>query len=239
MYIKMIVCDLDGTLLRTDKSVSKYTLDMLNKCRAMGVKFAIATARNRLEAAPCIDILEPDVLIFQGGALAIIDDETVYSKNLDTPDAIEILEGLLKKEGVLRITSGGEVYSETKFAGRYPDKLHNISALFSAPLEDFGRNLHNIGIIQYRDENLVRFAHRDATKWRAVQACAAYMGIETANIVAFGDDAIDVDMIENCGIGVAMGNAIDAVKAVTDHVCDTNDRDGVAKWLEQNLILEE
>ena len=43
-------------------------------------------------------------------------------------------------------------------------------------------------------------------------------------------------MLRECGIGVAVANAIDEAKAVADFVCDTNDNDGVARWLEENLL---
>ena len=235
MKIKMIVCDLDGTLLRTDKTVSKYTLDVLNKCRMAGVRFAIATARNITEASPWLDALNPDVLIYQGGALAAIGDETVYSMKLYADDVTAIIDGLLQRDDVERITSSGEDYHATGFAGRYPDGLHNISARFGSLLGDFGKNLPNVGIIGYTGENLVRFAHKEATKWHAIQACATHLGIDTAEIAAFGDDYNDVGMLKGCGVGVAMANAISEAKAVADFVCYTNDNDGVAKWVEENL----
>ena len=49
----------------------------------------------------------------------------------------------------------------------------------------------------------------------------------------FGDDAPDIGMLKLCGIGVAMGNAIDNVKEATDVVIGSNDEDGIAKYLEQ------
>jgi hydroxymethylpyrimidine pyrophosphatase-like HAD family hydrolase len=55
-------------------------------------------------------------------------------------------------------------------------------------------------------------------------------------VVAFGDDYNDVEMLSECGIGVAMGNAIDECKAVADHICGDCDDDGMAKWLEKNLL---
>ena len=235
MTIKMIACDLDGTLLRTDKTVSQYTLDMLNKCRGLGIKFAIATARNIYQTMPVADILNPDVMIYQGGALAMIDGEIVHSVVLSADSAKIIMGGLLQRDDIASITSLGEDFYATGFAGRYPDKLHSISAGFGKPLGDFGKNLPDVGIIQYRGENLVRFAHKEATKWHAVQACAAHFGISVAEIAAFGDDSIDIDMLQGCGAGVAVGNAIPEVKAAADFVCGTNDNDGVAKWLEEHI----
>ena len=61
--------------------------------------------------------------------------------------------------------------------------------------------------------------------------------ISVGSFVAFGDDVNDIDMVQYCGIGVAVSNAIGAVKAVADHICDTKDRDSVAKWIEENVLL--
>ena len=43
------------------------------------------------------------------------------------------------------------------------------------------------------------------------------------------------DMLRNCGVGVAVANAIDEAKAAADAVCGSNDEDGVARWLEAHL----
>lgn len=50
--------------------------------------------------------------------------------------------------------------------------------------------------------------------------------------MAFGDDYADVGMLRLCGRGIAMGNAIDEVKAATDFVIGSNDEDGIAVYLE-------
>ena len=54
--------------------------------------------------------------------------------------------------------------------------------------------------------------------------------------MAFGDDFNDVDMLDYAGVSVAMGNAPDQVKLVADYICDTNNNDGMAKWIEENLL---
>jgi hydroxymethylpyrimidine pyrophosphatase-like HAD family hydrolase len=77
--------------------------------------------------------------------------------------------------------------------------------------------------------------HRDATKMKAIAALAAHWNIDAQDIVAFGDDLNDIDMLAGCGIGVAMGNALDEVKAIADDVCETNDNDGLATWLKRHV----
>jgi hydroxymethylpyrimidine pyrophosphatase-like HAD family hydrolase len=90
-------------------------------------------------------------------------------------------------------------------------------------------------MLRYTGEDLYRFADRSAVKWNAVKAVAEHYCIYTGNIAAFGDDINDLEMIRNCGIGVAVENAVDEVKAAARYICDTNDSDGVAKWLEEHM----
>ena len=63
-------------------------------------------------------------------------------------------------------------------------------------------------------------------------------GIALSSVVAFGDDTNDVEMLRECGLGVAMANAVDEVKAVADFITLNNDDDGVGIVLEKLLAGE-
>lgn len=76
-------------------------------------------------------------------------------------------------------------------------------------------------------------------KWEGVLHLARRHGIEPQQIVAVGDDVNDLPMIRNAGLGVAMGNARDAVKAVAKRVIGTNHEDGVAEFLDELVDLHE
>ena len=78
--------------------------------------------------------------------------------------------------------------------------------------------------------------HKEATKSLAVSALAEHWGIPKSDVVSFGDDTNDIDLLKYSGIGVAMGNALADVKAAANQICDTNENDGVAKWLEATLL---
>lgn len=71
----------------------------------------------------------------------------------------------------------------------------------------------------------------DASKEGAVQFLLSKFGIQQNEIIAIGDNYNDKGMIEYAGMGVAMGNAPDEIKAAANYVTDTNDNDGVAKAL--------
>lgn len=70
MDIKMIVCDLDRTLSQTDKSISDYTLEVLEKCRKRGILLGFAADRTENDTKPFINMVKPDILVLNGGALA-------------------------------------------------------------------------------------------------------------------------------------------------------------------------
>ncbi len=77
-----------------------------------------------------------------------------------------------------------------------------------------------------------------ASKASGLMQVADILGYDAAQIIAFGDELNDVEMLLYAGIGVAMGNARDAVKSVADFVTDTCDRDGIAKFLELHVLAE-
>jgi hydroxymethylpyrimidine pyrophosphatase-like HAD family hydrolase len=65
------------------------------------------------------------------------------------------------------------------------------------------------------------------------------LGISRDEIMACGDGTNDSSMILAAGVGVAMGNAVDEVKAIADYITLTNDEDGVAKAIEKFVLHRE
>ena len=68
-----------------------------------------------------------------------------------------------------------------------------------------------------------------------VDTCSA-LGIKPEETVAFGDAENDIPMLKTAGVGVAMGNAAISVKTAADKVTAGNNNDGIALWLEKNLL---
>ena len=81
--IKMIVLDLDGTLLHDDKTVSEYTISILKKCMEKGIKIIYATARGS-SAQKFIPVELFDGFVRMGGAVAYAGNELVYNKCIST-----------------------------------------------------------------------------------------------------------------------------------------------------------
>jgi hydroxymethylpyrimidine pyrophosphatase-like HAD family hydrolase len=97
-----------------------------------------------------------------------------------------------------------------------------------------GLSLHVIRSPRYRDW-MCEFAPANVTKWTGTLAVAAGWGIAAAEICAVGDDLNDLPMIRGAGLGVAMGNAVAAVRNAADRVVGGHDEDGIADVAE--LVL--
>jgi Cof subfamily protein (haloacid dehalogenase superfamily) len=86
--------------------------------------------------------------------------------------------------------------------------------------------------------DFLEILHPEAGKGRALATLAAYLGVSPERIMAIGDQENDLVMLEFAGVAVAMGNAIDAVKAVADHVTTSNNEDGVAVAIERYALKQ-
>jgi len=96
-------------------------------------------------------------------------------------------------------------------------------------------NLHDDLYLSVSRENFAMIMHKDATKSKAAKALSKFWDIAQSEIIAFGDDSNDIDLLLYAGIGIAMDNSIDEVKAVADQVCSSNEEDGVAMWIKENI----
>lgn len=249
MCIKMIVTDLDGTLLRTDKTISDYTLSVFKQCREKGIKIVIATARPLFGIADFTKVLENDGLIVTNGAFIYANDNIIHENVLPKEKSNTLLVELNQSPEVLKIGARKpNVYYTTKTTYEW-DVLYDFSkpldidiAHISFRTEDtvFADNLikkySDFDIYRVTGENLYNVGVKGCTKANGVKILSAKMGIDLSCTAAFGDDYNDVEMLNNCGIGVAVDNAIEEVRAAADYICDSNDNDGVAKWLEKHII---
>jgi hydroxymethylpyrimidine pyrophosphatase-like HAD family hydrolase len=86
-------------------------------------------------------------------------------------------------------------------------------------------------------DNLAMVNHRDATKVKAIRELLRRWNIKPEETAAFGDDWVDISLLEYAGIGIAMENALNEVKAAADEICLSNDADGVAEWLERRVLF--
>jgi HAD superfamily hydrolase (TIGR01484 family) len=94
---------------------------------------------------------------------------------------------------------------------------------------------HQIQNKNYRGE-ILEVVSPQSGKWAGIQWVCEREGIDPRDVMAIGDDHNDAEMIERAGLGIAMGNAVDAVKDVADVVGATNADDGVVRAIEKYAL---
>lgn len=250
---QLVVTDLDRTLLRNDKTISEYTTTTLNHCRECGIRVVYATARPLRGVNRYIEYV-PDAVICHNGATTYIGTELFCSYGIipSIRDAVIHLVLRAMSEPEIAVEIHEKIYANfdtetewqgvTAFATDFSD-LPNYDAdkiIIRMPdmgaIEQIEPLLPAELYIQMNEGHLALIMHRSASKWNAIRCLADYWSISAPEIVAFGDDYNDIVMLQNCGTGVSVANALDGVKTSADFICGPNDVDGVAHWLDANVI---
>lgn len=249
--MKAIITDLDRTLLRTDKTLSDYTLQVLKLCRAQGYRIMAASARPLRNIQPFHELIHFDAIAATCGAvIALPDRQMTFS--ISRASSEQILKNLLRyKDIFLSIETSGGLFSNRDIPIWQPTVYHDFPALpkdvnvykiLASCAED--RQVYaDIESLLTPDtyhtvagENLIQIMSREASKWQACRQMLAAFDLTPADAVYFGDDNDDLEPIRSCGLGVAVANAIPSVLAAADQLARSNDDDGVARYLAEKIL---
>ena len=77
---------------------------------------------------------------------------------------------------------------------------------------------------------------KDVDKWNAIERLIGLLGIKNEEVITIGDNANDIKMIKNAGIGIAMGESAPYIKEQANIVAESNDNDGVAEILKKVFL---
>ena len=255
MPIKMILTDLDGTLLRGDKTLSAYTQAVLQACHARGIRIVLATARP-IRAVEMLRLQVPvDAAVYHNGAVVHVGGACVLRRGIPPEETERIALAALRADASAQIC----VEIEDRLYGNFdpshiwpgieicPTDFTNLPHVPAdkmilpmatlAEMQAVARALPDCLYIEMSENTVGMIMHKQATKAGAAAFLAAHYQLALADVAAFGDDYNDIEMLRVCGTGVAVANAIDEAKAAADFVCEPNERDGVARWLAQALAL--
>jgi Cof subfamily protein (haloacid dehalogenase superfamily) len=112
--------------------------------------------------------------------------------------------------------------------------LHTLRARITAAL---GQQVRvNVLINKNYQGSILEILHPTVSKWAALRWLTAQEGIAPAEIIAVGDDDNDLEMIRHAGLGIAMGNAREAVKAAANYVTGSNAEDGLVQAIEHFVL---
>lgn len=255
MGIKLIALDLDKTLVHNDGTISDYSVKVLNRCRDKGIKIAIVTAKSEYSAKKYVDIMDWDIVITSGGAVARAGEIMIHKALIPKFVLNQMIQDALKQPTVECIRVMGEVHELSNKTGLpegvkdyghydYNDlkmplsedawkiQFETSDILF---LEDMVKRYPDCELISYHNEDLHKISNVRANKLEAVRSVCMTYDINMEEVIAFGDDTSDYNLMKEAGVGVAVLNAIERVKNVADFVCSSNEEDGVAAFIEKYI----
>lgn len=248
-----IFFDLDDTLLNDEVKISPYTLQVLHKLQSMGHKIIPNTARSKLFAQEFLDQLQPDYAILNGGTLFLDSREQVVLRHMiDAETTKSLIKELLQHTGYMDIQTEDRLYSHLGQYTRQNAKAIDFSKEeFDFPVFKIVVKINDEEIVQavakkydlvatsYFGTNIWRFNKKGGTKAEANRRLVEMLGGSLADVIAFGDDLGDLEMLQQAGIGVLMKNARKEVHGQVARMSEyTNDEDGVARFLVEHFGLE-
>lgn len=264
--IRLIALDLDGTLLRRDKTISANTLQAIQAAREKGVIVAIATGRMYSTAkkyGEMLDLGDLPMMLYAGGLIETVETgKILYNHPISIEDA-EALLALDKEKGwqmqtyiddVLRVAAYGPwIQSYEQHTGAKAvvcgDDFYTPQG---APNKILSRGSHeellarkaeievalpNRYNIVFSEDTFLEIMPKGVNKGDGLKRLGDIFGVTVNQVMAIGDSQNDLDMLKAAGVSIAMGNAADEVKKAADYVTLDNDDDGVAAAIE-NFVLQ-
>lgn len=259
--IKLVVSDLDGTFLRSDKTVSKANQETLKKLKELNVPFAIASGRPLKAITFNIKNwqIEDDVrYIIYGNGYGLYDlkenkDHTSYPmlkewNMLILKDALSLglnavdyggdhIEALKEDTVTKRVeTYNGyktELVKEDYF---YKDFFKFMISGNKEKLDDFERyylpKYQDMPFHGYRSNiDIIEFNDKRVSKYSMLENLCQILSISTDEVLGFGDGNNDIELLKRLKYGVAMKNASDLLKKQVKYISKSNDDDGFSDFI--------
>lgn len=262
--IKLIVSDIDGTILNEKCECSTRVRRALDEAQKLGIKVVLATGRMFMGADPVRESLGLDtpVICYQG-AMVRQGNDILYQNAVDNSLAREIIRisreyGFhlnLYNNDTLIVEDDNKQYMKDYTQGRFTTyevvksfddvELGDVSKLLCITYnEDEIINLQKELSKQFEGKLAIVRSHKyyleftdiKATKGNAMNFLKDLWNIKTEEVFASGDQDNDYDLLKNAGVKIAMGNASEKLKSIADYICPTINEDGLADAIEKYVL---
>ncbi|GIP29440.1 hydrolase [Paenibacillus sp. J23TS9] len=263
MY-KLIAIDIDDTLINDDKEVTPATQQALEQAVAKDVVVTLATGRAYASAQKIARQtgLNVPIITYQGALIKnLMDEKVLYERYVPKDAAHKLFEYCIEHNLHLQVYIDDKLYAREE-----NQKLKDYSELNRTPYfiePDFEKLIAQktpkmliIDDPAYLDEiapvlrellgsevhitkskpHFLEFMHFEGTKGHALTFLANHFNVDMAQTMALGDSWNDHEMLEAAGLGVAMGNAIQALKDIADFVTLSNNEDGVKAAIDRFVL---
>ena len=259
--IKALFFDVDGTLVSFNThTIPTSTVEALKEAKKRGVKLFIATGRpiQLLNNIPEVEHLM-DGYILATGALCTYEGKVVR-EDLIPKAEVETIIDFCKQRSLPAVVVGKEDIQLVNRNEQFEDIFRNLLNVtynkFDVPMDE----VINQGVLQITpfiteaEEDIIKpqlkscatarwhpafcdINNSSADKANGIRAIAQQLDIDISETMAFGDGGNDISMLKAAGTSVAMGNALNKIKASATYVTTSVDEDGIANALRHFGII--
>ncbi len=262
--IRLLVSDVDGTLIGSDKRLAPATIDAVRALGSAGIGLCLASSRSVQGMAMYLGELGLDTPAagLNGAEIVAADGTVLERRALEPAVARQAIETLTRhgiecwlftdKAWLIRDAAGAFVPREQKAVQIAPTVVESFDGHFGAVGKIMGATT-DYPLLERVEAELqgllgdrvnahrsspwyLDITHPDANKGSAALRLAALLGVGRDELACIGDMDNDIAMLNVAGLSIAMGNAPDHVKAAAQHVTDTNNDEGWARAV-RTLVL--
>ena len=263
MEIKLLALDIDGTLTN-QKIISERNRLAVRRAIEAGVHVVLATGRGRIATRPIwkqLDLHGPSIQ-YGGAMIADINTERAlvlhemppkiihevlrFSAEQDVPAQIYVDEAVIsdKPSDVARGYVNRHNLTYIIDPDIFTNVYHNVPKVLAlAPLERqdalfaaYRKRFEGIAQVSRSNPGFIEINCLGVTKASALEELASMLNIPREMTAAIGDNFLDQEMIEWAGVGACVADGAPEVRAVADFIVPACDEDGVAVFIEQNIL---
>ncbi len=258
MNIQLVIFDVDGTLYDLQQHcVPESTIQAIARMKKNGIRFAIATGRAHYGLGKALNDLHADYVIADNGGVIVDNKQNIlYHKDIPYKQCCQLIEFAHENDSGLIFK-----FPKHMYIYQHPEKIDWLAEqmnsdigrdpfIFHPEQDRHFLELPQCASLHADKEKVMAFAQTCELSFRqysqdgfdvapfginkgtGIARLLELLHMDKENCACFGDNYNDVEMMEACGYRIAMGNAVDDIKKIADHVTAAIDEEGIRKGLE-------
>ncbi len=225
--LRAVVTDVDGTITDRQRRVSLTAIDAIRDLRSRGIEVVLASGNTAcfMDALARTIGTSGTVIAENGGGYRIgfSGKLRIDGDREDALRAYRLVEEHYRRKGVA-LELMGDKY-----------RFSDVAMALTVPAAEVREIVRDLPVRVLDTGFAIHLQRKGISKGHALRMLAEEIGIPAGEFLAVGDSENDLEMIQAAGIGVAVANAREEVKAASDYVAEKGDGDGFAEAVERYL----
>lgn len=251
MSYKIVFFDIDGTLINEHMEIPQDTIDAVKQLKANGIEPVIATGRSPFNFEPLLKKLDIHSFVSLNGTYVVYKGKPLYKQTLPKEHIKKLIEYAERNQHSLVFVGSDDYFTNIKDhpfvleslgslhlkkAGFDPDfwqKTDIYQIFLNCKVEDeplYKEMAGDLRMIRWH-EKAMDVTVQGSSKAEGIKAMLDKLNLTTADAVAFGDGLNDKEMLDEVGLGIAMGNAHPDLLPLADYVTASVDEGGISQGL--------